>query len=339
MLILVLGGCRGDGRTPLTVYSPHGREQLVLVEKLYEQRHPEVDLRWLDMGSQEILDRVRFEKVNPQCDVWYGGPTTIFDRAVAENLLEPYRPTWAASVDPAGVGPGDLYWPVYRTPAVLAWNSRAVRPEEAPRDWDDVLDPKWAGRILIRDPMASGTMRAIWGWMILRQERAGRGTEGGFDWLRRLDRSTRSYVMNPTLLMTKLSREEGVLTLWDLPDILIAKDQGLPFGWAFPSSGTVVIHDPVAIVRGTKHRREAEELVELVGSVEGQLLTAREAHRLPARTDLPAGEVPDWVARVDREMVAAPVDWKRLAKEGASWMGEWDSTVRGRGAAREPVGK
>ena len=142
----------------MVLYSPHGRDQLTLLEREFERRRPDIDVRWLDMGSQEVLDRLRFERVNPQADVWFGGPTTIFDRGVHDSLLAPYRPAWADAVGPAGVGPDDLYYPVYRTPAVIAYNNRLVRPEEAPGDWDDVLAPKWYDKVLIRDPMASGTM-------------------------------------------------------------------------------------------------------------------------------------------------------------------------------------
>jgi iron(III) transport system substrate-binding protein len=44
------GACRRDPRTPLVLYSPHGRDLLGLVEKEFERAHPEVDVRWLDMG-------------------------------------------------------------------------------------------------------------------------------------------------------------------------------------------------------------------------------------------------------------------------------------------------
>jgi len=94
---LLIVGCRGDGRTPVVLYSPHGRDQLTLLEHEFERRRPDIDVRWLDMGSQEVLDRLRFERVNPQADVWFGGPTTIFDRGVHDSLLAPYRPTWAAA--------------------------------------------------------------------------------------------------------------------------------------------------------------------------------------------------------------------------------------------------
>ena len=111
----------------MVLYSPHGRDQLTLLEHAFEREHPDIDVRWLDMGSQEILDRLRFERVNPQADVWFGGPTTIFDRGVADSLLAPYRPAVGRHVGPGGVGPDDLYYPVYRTPAVIAFNSRSCR--------------------------------------------------------------------------------------------------------------------------------------------------------------------------------------------------------------------
>lgn len=328
-----LWACGGDGRTPVVLYSPHGRDQLTLLEQAFEAERPDIDVRWLDMGSQEILDRVRFERVNPQADVWFGGPTTIFDQGIEDSLLQPYRPSWADRVGPGGIGPNDLYYPVYRTPAVIAYNSKVVRPEAAPRDWDEVLEPQWRGKVVIRDPMASGTMRAIWGLILIRSIRRTGDTAQGMDWLRRLDASTRTYALNPAILDAKLARAEGLVTLWDLPDILIGRSKGLPFGYTFPRSGTVVIDDAIALVRGSRHPEAAKAFIDYVGGVEAQLLAASQVFRLPARHDLPADRVPAWVAGVEAEMVVAPMDWGLLARRGAEWMGYWDRHVRGSGRA------
>lgn len=329
----VFGTACGDGRTPLVIYSPHGRDLLALVEARFEAEAPDIDVRWLDMGSQDVLDRIRSERANPQADVWFGAPSMLFARAAAESLLAPVRPSWAGAIPARARGPGDLYLAAYETPAVIAFNSDAVRAEQAPADWEDVLAPRWTGKVIIRDPLASGTMRSIFGMIIQRGFAATGDTAAGFAWLRRLDRQTREYVFNPALLHQKLLRQEGVITLWDLPDILIERHKGSPFGYRLPTTGTPVIEDAIAIVRGARHPEAARRFVEWVGSPAAQLLAAREAFRLPARSDLPRDSLPEWAREVYAALVVADMDWELLGAQGAAWMTYWDRQVRGRGAA------
>src|SRR5216110_3868856 len=93
-LTLLVLGCSRDHRTPLVVYSPHGRDLLTLFEHRFEALHPDVDVRWLDMGSQDVYDRVRSERANPQADVWFGGPSLILAAAARDSLLDCSRPAW-----------------------------------------------------------------------------------------------------------------------------------------------------------------------------------------------------------------------------------------------------
>ena len=323
--------CRRDARTPIVLYSPHGRDLLNLVEKTYEAKHPEVDVRWLDMGSQEVYDRIRSEKANPQADVWFGGPNTIFARGARDGLLAVYRPSWAGAVPEQSRAPGDLYFGLYRTPAVIVYNSAAIPQADAPRDWDDILAPRFAGKVLIRDPLASGTMRAIFGMILMRSIAETGSPERGFAWLKRLDGQTSEYVVNATLLLEKLGRREGLLTLWDLPDVLLEQERGLPVTSVFPPSGTPVIDDAVGLVAGAKHAEEARRLIEWLGSVEAERLAADQAFRLPARTDIAPAQLPAWAREVEGKLVAATMDWDRLERDGPGWMATWDRTVRGHG--------
>jgi len=324
----------GNGRDPLVVYSPHGRGLLTLAEQTFEAANPGIDVRWLDMGSQDVLDRIRSERSNPQADVWFGSPSMLFSQAAAESLLTPYRPSWANAIPQRGHGPGDLYFAAYETPAVIAYNSEALQENEVPRDWDLVLEPRWTGQIIIRDPLASGTMRAIFGMIVQRGLRETGDTAAGFDWLRRLDAQTSEYVINPALLHQKLVRQEGLITLFDLPDILTEQRKGNPLDFVLPTSGTPVIEDGVAIVRGTNRRELAQQFVEWVGSTDGQLLAARREFRLPARSDIPLDSLPGWAREVKQRLVAEEMDWALLGEQGASWMSYWDRNVRGRGKAQ-----
>jgi len=331
-LALALFGCSRDRRSPLVIYSPHGRDLLTLFEQRFEARHPDVDVRWLDMGSQDVYDRVRSERANPQADIWFGGPSLILAQAAADSLLDCAKPSWADAIPPRGRGERDCYFAAYETPAVFLYAEKVLSAAEAPQDWDDLLDPKWKGKLIIRDPLASGTMRAVFGLIMLRSQQSPGDTGSGFTWLRRLDAQAKEYVQNPALVSEKIARQEALVTVWDLPDVLISRRRGMPIGYVFPRSGTVAIEDGIAVVRGTKHLAAARAFVDFVGSQEMQLAAAREVFRVPARQDLPADSLPDWVRDVRRRMVVADVDWRLLAERGPEWMRWWDQHVRGTGA-------
>ncbi len=332
LLVAAASACRRDPRTPLVLYSPHGRDLLGLAEKEFERAHPEIDVRWLDMGSQEVYDRLKSEKANPQADVWYGGPDTIFSRGVQDGLLAAYRPPWADHVAPESQHPGDFYFGLYRTPAMPVYNSKKVAAADAPKEWDDLLDPKWKGKILIRDPLASGTMRAVWGYVLSKSVRETGSPDAGFAWLARLDAQTKEYVFNPILMYEKLIRGEGLVTIWDLPDTLLERQRGSPLQYVFPKSGTPVIDDAIGLVAGCRHPAAAKQFIDFVGEKSLQRLAAEKTFRLPARTDL-GDELPEWAREVEREMVPAAIDWALVEKDGSSWMATWDRTIRGKGAA------
>ena len=329
-LVVLLGGC-GDGRTPLVLYSPHGRDLLTLVEQTFEQKHPEIDVRWLDMGSQEVYDRIRSEAANPQADIWFGGPDTIFARGAAEGLLQTYSPEWADSVPAESQGVDQLYFGLYEAVPILVYNSVAVSDQEAPHDWEDLLDERWRGQLIIRDPLASGTMRTAFGHVVARSIAETGSPDAGFEWLRRLDAQTKEYVVNPALLFEKLTRQEGLVSIWELTDLLFLQQRGAPLDYHFPSSGTPVIDDSIGLVEGARHADEARAFIDWVGSRETLLLTAKEAYRLPARTDLPTSELPAWAQEARQQIRRAAVDWELMAERSSEWMARWDRQVRGRG--------
>ena len=93
-----------------------------------------------------------------------------------------------------------------------------------------------------------------------------------------------------------------------------------------------MIEDAIALVKGSGSPDAARRFIEWVGSVDGQLLAAREVFRLPTRTDIPADSLPQWVRDVRQNLVVAEVDWDQLASEGPAWMEYWDRNIRGRGS-------
>ena len=312
----------------LLIYTPHGQDMLRDFVAQYKTQHPEVTVEVIDMGSREILERVRAERNRPQADLWWGAAHTTFQTAAEENLLTPYRPTWASSVSESSRDASDNWYGTYQTPEVIVYNSDAVKAEEAPKDWDDVLDLKWRDKILIRNPNPSDSMRAIFGAMIWRFYKDTGSPDKGYDWLRRLDANVHEYTADGTLLMQKLVRREGLVTLWNLPDVWIYKEQkGFPIGYNFPASGTPVITDGIAIVRGAQHEAEAKRFYEFVTTSEALVLAAKKYYRVPVRTDVDRSQLPAWM---NENVNAMPLDWNVLRKQSGEWLRYWDTEIRDR---------
>jgi iron(III) transport system substrate-binding protein len=281
------------------------------------------------MGSQEVLDRLRAESANPQADVWFGAPSEAFQRAAGEGLLEPFTPSWSGAVSTEAKDPANHWYGTYMTPEVIAYNSEAVPRDSAPQDWDAVLDPRWRGKLLIRVPIASGGMRAIFGAMIGRSIRETGSPEAGYNWLRRLDSNTKEYVLNPTILYQKLGRQEGLITLWNMPDIALQKSHNnIPLEYIFPASGTPLLVDAIAIVKGGKHPAEARLYYEFVTTPEAMYKAAETFMRLPVRNDLESGRLPQWVTQTMAEMKSMPLDVTLLSQKLDEWMTYWDSYIR-----------
>lgn len=324
-LVACLAGCATDSREPLVIYSPHGPEQLQDYEDRFEAAYPEVDLQWIDMGGQDAYDRIRTEQRNPQASVWWGGAAPAFSRAAKEGLLEPYTPSWAEHAAPNTYDPAHHWYGTYLTPEVIAYNTDNLDSTTAPRDWDDLLDPTWADRIIIRYPLASSTMRTIFGAMIMRQPTV----EEGYRWLARLDQNTKAYTPDPTYMYLRLGRGEADLSLWNMTDIYI-QGATYPFGYLLPASGTPVLSDGIAIVKNAPNPERARQFYEFVTSDSALVHQAHEFYRIPTRQDIPQDQLPEWIARANIQ--AMDIDWERLEAEGPTWMQYWDENIKGRGA-------
>ena len=334
IVLLIAAGlllsCRpGAGnKSRLLIYTPHGQELLKDFVTRYKQQYPDADVQFLDMGSRQVLERVRVERNRPQADLWWGASHTTFQTAAEENLLQEFRPSWADKVPAASRDTSDRWYGIYETPQVIAYNSEAVSAADAPRDWDDVLDPKWRDKVLIRNPNPSDTMRAIFGAMIWRFYKDTGSTDKGYEWLRKLDANVHEYTADGTLLMQKIARREGLVTLWDMPDVRLYKEQkNFPVDYTVPSSGTPVITDGIAIISGGPNQEEAKRFYEFVTTPESLTYAAHKYYRIPVRRDLDRTQLPAWM---NEPFTRLPLDWDLLRKNGTDWLRYWDTEIRGR---------
>ena len=323
----IFGIALADEKTKVTIYTARDTNVCEYVEPLFEAAYPQYDLDILNMGAQEILERVRGEKANPQADFMWGGTEAAFKMAAKEGLLEAYTPSFASSFPAQYKDPNDLWYGEILLPEVIMYNIDALAESDIPKDWDDLLDAKYEDQIIIRGVMASGTMRTIYCCMIYGQ--GGDNPEKGYEWLRGLDKNTKEYAQNPTDLYLKLARQEGTLSLWNLQDIMIQKlVNEQPFGYIIPESGAPILVDGVGIVKDAKNLEGAKAFYEFLFSPEIKLALAEGMYQIPAQGDIPQDKLPQWIQ--DLELKAMDIDWSVVAEKEAEWMAYWDENIKGK---------
>jgi iron(III) transport system substrate-binding protein len=105
----------------------------------------------------------------------------------------------------------------------------------------------------------------------------------------------------------------------------------IPVKWVVPASGTPVLVEGIAIVKGAEQAEVAKRFYEFVTSEEALRRAAADFLRIPARTDLPADSLPGWIRDAKRTMKTMPVDRRLLADSLDVWMRYWDANIRNRG--------
>lgn len=327
---LALSACATDTRTVVRVYTPHGTELLADLKARFLRLRPELDVEWVELGSQQILERVRAEHRAPQADVWFGAPSDLLDRAAGEGLLADYSPAWASAIPADAKDTAGFWYGTYLTPEVIGYNASALKGTDAPRDWADLADPRFRGKLVLRDPVPSGTMRVIFGAMLQRSITQTGTTEAGWRWLEGVDANTRTYAASPAELVQRLGRREGVVTMYAMPDLAVIEPRtAIPVKVVIPPSGTPLVVDGVAVVAGAPHSDAARAFVDFVSSREMLLVAARDHKRIPARNDIPADSLPPWIRQAQRELLPMALDRRLMADSLGGWMQRWEARVRG----------
>src|SRR5204863_3252550 len=138
-----------------------------------------------------------------------------------------------------------------------------------------------------------------------------------YEWLRRLDANVHEYTADGTLMVQKLVRREGLISLWDMPDVKLYQSKGLPLAYTIPSSGSPVVIDAIAVVRGAPHEAEAQRFYEFVTTRESLAHAAQNYYRIPVRTDMDRNLLPAWM---NEPFTRLPLDWDLLRKQGGDWL-------------------
>ena len=144
----------------------------------------------------------------------------------------------------------------------VAYNTKLVKPEEVPKSYADLLDPKWAGKMVKAHPAYSGTIMNSTFQM---------ARDIGWDYFEKLAKQRVMQVQSATDPPKKLALGERAV-MFDGAGYLIiqAKEKGDPVEIVYPVEGTPIATSPSAVFKTAPNPNSARLFQNWMHSLEGQ---------------------------------------------------------------------
>ncbi|MFW5489035.1 MAG: extracellular solute-binding protein [Desulfovibrio sp.] len=309
----------------VVVYSTHGESMLELVADAFEKQTG-VRVEFINLKG-ELADRVRAEKANPQSDVMYGAPSSVYQELKGEDLFVPFTPTWADKINPLFKDSEGYWYGTIQTPVLMFYNSDMMSKADAPQDWWDLADPKYKGKIVSRNALSSSA-RATYSALLQQFEKKNQ-MDKGWKFLKAMDANVKRYYGSGSLQFQAVGRKEAPISFAVLNSIIDNKIKNkMPLEIIDAQSGSPVITDAIAVIKGAKHLNAARAFVEFAGGAKAQAMLANKFNRMPTLPEAIAAS-PKWMGEIKFRVM--DVDWGALASKQSEWMQHWDMEVKDSG--------
>ena len=226
-------------------------------EKLYG-----IKVQYQRLSTGEVQSKIEEEAGNPSGDVWFGGTTDPYNVAASEGLLEPYEAENASHLISDTYRDADGQWyGIYKGILGFMVNQDELDRMgiEAPKDWADLLDPKYKDLIWLSNYNTAGTAKLVVNTMIQKY-----GHDEGIQYLVDLDKNIQVYTKSGSGPSKNVGTGECVIGIGFLHDgITQIEDNGYGnISLIIPSSGTSFEIGATAIFKGCKHPNAAKLWIE-----------------------------------------------------------------------------
>ena len=208
----------------------------------------------LEARASEVRERIRIEQAAGRfaADVSENGRTTTTLQIAQDHVFEPYGPLPSLGRLKAEFKNDEIRLPVFAIIYGILVNTRLVKPEDEPKSWLDLVDPRWKGKILSDD------FRALGGGGVLfyvLMEKFGR------DFMEKLAKQDLKFSREIPANERRVAR--GELPIY-LPDSLtsIPGLKGLPVKLVAPKEGLPYIGYDLALLKNAPHPNAARLLME-----------------------------------------------------------------------------
>jgi iron(III) transport system substrate-binding protein len=236
--------------------------------RTFEQRFPGIAVRVERSGAERVFQRIDQEYRSNIHAV------DVVNTADQAHCIIWKRNGWLASYLPEDVAkhydkryydPNGLHVTTRVLVSPFGYNTKLVKAEEAPKSFADLLDPKWAGKMVKAHPAYSGTiMNAT--FEIAR--------DLGWEYFEKLAKQRIMQVQSATDTPKKIALGERAIMIDGAGYLVIqAKEKGEPVEVIYPAEGTPLATSPSTVFKGAPnpnaarlffnwlHGREAQQLL------------------------------------------------------------------------------
>ncbi len=197
------------------------------------------------------------------------------DALMDAKLLGSYRSPEARTFIPEFKDANGYWTAVYVNYATIGYNTKLVSEKEAPKQWEDLLDPKWKSKISIDQEQYSwyGTLHKAWG-----RERAQK-------YMRAIAKQDIQWRKGHTLIAQLMSAGEFPLGVVYAHRTEEMKTRGAPIEWVNTVNPLVVTLNSAGISPKPQHPNVARLFIDFLLSKPAQQ-RLRSLRRIPARPDV-----------------------------------------------------
>jgi ABC-type Fe3+ transport system substrate-binding protein len=278
----LLAGARKEGQ--LVWYTTLVVGQIVrpLIQR-FEQKYPGVKVNFVAAPWQETALRIANEgrAGQPRGDLFDGGIT--FYPLHAAGLVEPYVVRSAADFPADFKNPNGLWTTNIIQPSSPSVNTDAVRRADIPKTYEDLLHPRWKGRMAWPDTPSAGGPPGFIGNILMSM-----GQEPGMAFLEKLAKQQVANVPSNqrVVLDQNISGQYPlVLQIYNY-HAAISAEQGAPVEW-LKLDPTIVSFGSLSLVKNSPHPNAARLFTEFSLSEEGQGIYANAGY-VPVHPKVPS---------------------------------------------------
>ena len=278
---------------------------------------PEMKVNWFQGDTEKVVTKITGEikakKIG--ADVLMVADPSYYLKLEDQKLLLPYKSKEEKNLinDKAADG---AWYAVRVCNMIIAYNADKLKAEDAPKNWTDLADPKWKGKIAMPNPMLSGTAYVAVGAL---------ADKYGWEYFDKLKANGLRVEEGNSAIQNKLLTGEYAAAMILEENILkLANTKKEPLKVIYPKDGVVQVPSPIAIFNTTKNPEGAKALVDWWLSKEGQQAVVKGwMHSVRGDVKEPIGSVPT-KGLTDGKI---KVDWRKLADNNAKIKEEFRKRV------------